>query len=227
MTTSDIVLIGSTLFLGIVALLTPTFADVVKHWWARPELSCDFHLSSPACHKTDLAYPVNPSQIVKDPDYIYRLEVENSGRSQARRCEVVLEGLDAIDAAGNYQPYLWSTPVSLPWGSGYSDFVDINPKRKFYCDLLSVPGERYQKLKADLDGWVNPPRTAPFPLGVILNVKSSFFSQPNRLPPGKYRLHLAVYSENAAKVEKSLNLAWSGKWKDEEKDFFRECVVSS
>jgi len=106
-------------------------------------------------------------------------------------------------------------------------FVDINPKRKFYCDLLSVPAERYQKLKTDFGVWVNPPHVAPFPLGVILNVKSAFFSRPDSLPPGKYRLHLVVYSENAAKVEKSLDLAWSGIWKDEEKDFFRECVVTA
>jgi hypothetical protein len=47
------------------------------------------------------------------------------------------------------------------------------------------------------------------------------------LPPGKYRLHLALYSENAATVRTSLTLAWSGVWKDDEDAFFMECVVGS
>jgi hypothetical protein len=138
----------------------------------------------------------------------------------------VLEGLDTADADGQFQGYVWSTPVSLVWGSGYTDFVEINPGRKFFCDLLSVPGERYQKFKSDLVGdWIKPPDAPAFPVGVRLNVKSAFFSQPNRLPAGKYRLHLAVYSENAETIRKTVTLASSGSWKDDEDAFFRECVV--
>jgi hypothetical protein len=116
----------------------------------------------------------------------------------------------------------------LPWGSGYTDFVDINPTRKFFCDLLSVPALEYQTFKINnWGGWVDPPDTPPFPLGVILNVKSAFFSQPDRLPPGRYRLHLALYAENATSVRKSLMLAWSGVWKADEDAFFNECVVTA
>jgi hypothetical protein len=224
---ADIVLIASTLLLALTALLTPGFADWVKQWWARPRLSLHFRLARPACHKTQLAYSLSASQVNKFPVYIYRLEVENNGRIQARRCEIVLEGLDRADAAGTFQPFPWTTPVSLVWGSGYTDFVEINPGRKFYCDLLSVPAEQYQKFKMELGGgWVNPPETPLFSLGVILNVKSAFFSQPDRLPTGRYRLHLALYCENAAKVTKTLTVAWSGAWKDDEDAFFKECVVA-
>ena len=225
---ADIVLIVSTLALATTALIAPTFAAAVMHWWARPQLSIDFRLARPACHKTDLAYALSPSQHFKAPVYIYRLEVTNSGRSQARRCEVILEGLYRADAAGVFQPFPWTTPVSLPWGSGFTDFVDINPTRKLFCDLLSVPAEQYQKFKMDnWGGWVNPPDTPPFPLGVILNVKSAFFSQPDRLPAGRYSLHLALYAENASSVRKTLTLAWSGTWKADEDAFFKECVVTT
>lgn len=90
---------------------------------------------------------------------------------------------------------------------------------------MSVPAERYQKLKGDFGGWVNPPNAGAFPLGVILNLKSAFLSQPDRLPPGRYRLHLALYAENADAVRKTLTVAWSGQWSEIEADFFRECVV--
>ena len=90
-----------------------------------------------------------------------------------------------------------------------------------------MPSERYQGLKTQATGgWVDPPGVAAFPLGVILNVRAAFFSQPDRLPPGKYRIHLAVYSENANTSHTTLTLAWSGQWRDEEEAFFRECVVN-
>ena len=79
----------------------------------------------------------------------------------------------------------------------------------------------------DLYGAYVDPRYSPsFDLGLVLSVKTAFFSQPNRLPPGKYRIDLAVYSENADKVTKSLFVAWSGVWKPVEGELFRECVVS-
>jgi hypothetical protein len=226
LSTSDVVLIGSTLFLGIVALVTPSFASIVGRWWNRPKLTCDFQLSRHACHKTELEHMFGTFHRVRDPVFIYRIQVGNSGRTQARRCEVVVEGLEAADAAGQFRAYVWNTPVSLVWGSGYADFVDINPGRKFYCDLLSVPSESYQKAKVQtIGGWVDPPGLAPFPLGVILTLRAAFFSQPDRLPPGRYRLHLAIYAENADTIRPALTLAWSGEWRDDEDSFFRECVV--
>jgi hypothetical protein len=229
LSTSDKVLLASTLVLAATALVAPAVSDALKRWWLKPELRIHFRLARPACHRTDLHYALSPAQHFKDAVFIYRLEVANTGRSQAKRCEMVLEGLDIPDAAGNFQAWPRFTPVNLFWGSGYGDFVDINPHRKFYCDLLSVPGNEYQKMKLSLGGgdWVSPPDVPDFPLGVILNSKAAFFSQPNRLPAGKYRLHLALYSENADTRRTSLSLAWSGHWKEDEDSMFKECVVSA
>jgi hypothetical protein len=227
LSTSDQVLLFSTLVLATAALIAPAFSDAIKRWWVRPELQIHFRLARPACHRTDLHWALSPAQHYRDAVFVYRLEVSNAGRSQAKRCEVVLEGLDLADAAGRLQPWPRFTPVNLVWGSGYTDFVDVNPNRKFYCDLLSVPGREYQQMKMSLGGgdWVNPPDTPDFPLGVILNSKAAFFSQPNRLRSGKYRLHLALYSENAETRRTTVSLAWSGNWKDDEDSMFKECVV--
>ena len=120
-----------------------------------------------------------------------------------------------------------TTRRCLVWGSGYDEFVDINPDRHFFCDLFSLPSASFQKVYRDLYGAYVDPRYSPsFDLGLVLSVKTAFFSQPNRLPPGKYRIDLAVYSENADKVTKSLFVAWSGVWKPVEGELFRECVVS-
>lgn len=209
-----------------MAFVAPAVAEALKSWWIRPKLSLEFILAPPSCHRTDLVYKSGLSSQFRDPVYLYRLSVRNTGKSQARRCECVLEGLDAVGPDATYQPFSWTTPVSLPWGSGYADFVDINPSRLFFCDLLKVPAERFQKFEAESGTRVNPPHSAAFPLGLILNLQSSFFSQPDRLPPGKYRLYVALFAENAAEVRLAVDVSWSGRWKDSESEFFLECVAT-
>lgn len=225
---ADKVLIASTLFLGAVAIFGPAFADAFKAWWLRPRLRFEFRLSPPDCHQTSAMLVLTPSQKSKEPIFYYRFRVSNAGKSQARRCEAVVEGLAIADGAGDYRPYPRYTPVRLIWGAGFNDFVDINPGRYFFCDFLTIPNAKSQTVARDLFGaYVDPPDTPVFDLGVVLNVKAAFFAQPNRLPPGKYRLDLAVYSENADTLCQSLYVAWRGSWKETEEAMFQECVVGT
>lgn len=147
---------------------------------------------------------------------------------QARKCEAVIEGLAIADAAGRFQPYPTYTPVRLVWGSGNGEFVDINPQRHLFCDIVSIPSAAHQKAHRDLVGAYVDLKYAPsYDLGIVLNVNAVFFSQPNRLPPGRYRLDVAIYSENAERVSQSLFVSWSGVWKHLEPEMFRECVIST
>lgn len=228
MSVADKVLILSTLFLGIVAIFGPAYSDQFKAWWLRPVLNIDFRMAPPDCHLTTLILVLSASQKSKEPVFYYRLRVGNTGRSQARKCEMVLESIAIGDPASNYVPLPTFTPVRLLWGAGFEDFVDINPERRFFCDLFTIPNEQTQKVHRDLHGaYVDLQGAPPFDLGVVLNVKSAFFSQPSRLPPGKYRLDLSVYSENADRVQRSVYVAWSGNWRTTEQEMFRECVATT
>jgi hypothetical protein len=141
--------------------------------------------------------------------------------------KAVIEGLATADVAGQFHPYPKYTPVRMVWGAGNDEFVDINPDRHFFCDLLSIPSAVFQKTHRDLFGaYVDPQHSPSFDLGLVLSVKSAFLAQPNRLPPGHYRIDIAIYSENADKVTKSLFVAWSGVWQPLEAEMLRECVVS-
>jgi len=104
--------------------------------------------------------------------------------------------------------------------------VDINPERHFYCDFLTIPDKEAQALLDSLGAYVDPPEVKPFDLGVVLVLRNAFYSQPNRLPPGKYRIAVTVYSENASPARATFELAWSGMWRAVEKDMHNECVVS-
>jgi hypothetical protein len=225
-TISDQVLIGTTLFLGVIAMLTPWLGEGIKAWWAKPKLKIGFSATPPACHRTRLVVGWSPAQLSGHDAFYFRFDVTNEGRSQARKSEAVLEELWIADAAGNLQQYERLTPVTLPWGSAQGDFVNINPSRRFYCDFLTLPDREAQEILSATGNYVNPPDAADFPIGIVICTKAAFFSQPNRLPPGRYRLTVAIYSENADTVRASFDVAWSGTWKHDERDIHRECVVT-
>jgi hypothetical protein len=216
MNTSDLVLVFTTLFLGAVALFVPYLAELLKRRWFAPDLAFEFDLKPPDCHKTRFGN--------NEPIYYFRFRVTNRGKSQARRCEAVVERLYKQDSAGNYQPIRY-TPINLVWGSSYGEYVDINPGRTFHCDLIHIPSENFQGQMLKQGAYVDPVDTAPFPLGVILCVKAAFFSQPNRLPPGRYRIDVGIFSENHHRISKTFTVSWSGNWKNAEEEMFKEIVV--
>ena len=157
--------------------------------------------------------------------YVYRLEVINEGRSQARQCEVLLEELAPADAAGQYVVLPTFNPVSLNWSGSDREFVDINPGRRFFCDLFVVLHPDGQKFVGAFGVCDDLDRSREADCGVVLATKARYFVQPNRLPPGRYRLHVAAHSENTRPVTVTLSLDWSGVWRDEEEAMFKECVL--
>jgi len=54
-----------------------------------------------------------------------------------------------------------------------------------------------------------------------------FYSQQDCILPGKGKIKISIYCENASKVEKYFEILWSGKWKGNETNMFREIVISS
>lgn len=227
MKTGDWVLIFTTLFLGIVAFSVPYVAEWIKRKFYAPELYMGFHQVPRDCHITRNKSVDLSGRIVSDePTFYFRFKVSNKGKTQARRCEAVVEKLSVADSSGNYIPYSRYTPVALIWGSSYGEFIDINPGRLFYCDLCHIPTKKDQHNNMLQNRYVNPAESGNFDLGVILNVKAAFYSQPNRLPPGKYKLDVAIYSENSETIRGFFLVSWSGTWKDTEENLFKEVIIS-
>ncbi len=228
MTTSDWILVWSTLALGVAALFGPTWADQIKASLLRPALRLVFIQAQPDCHLTRARFQLSLAQVSMEPCYVFRLRIQNKGRSQAKRCEVLIEGIAVPDASGRYVPLATYTPVRLGWGSGATDaFVDINPDRDFYCDFFKIQAPQVQQLVSSAGGYITLPNAPSGVLGLELDVTTSFYSQPSWLPPGKYKFTLAVHSENATIARADLFVAWSGVWQAALDDMFRECVVST
>lgn len=223
--TSDWVLICTTLFLGAVALFVPYLAEKIKRSYFAPKLNLEFDLNPPDCHITRSKGQDLLGNKIDEPHYYFRFRVKNAGHSQAKRCEAVVEDFSIADASGEFKK-LPNTPVNLIWGSGYAtEFVDINPGRRFFCDFCNIPSQKLQALEFAAGKYVNPIDSEDFELGIILNVKTAFHSQPNRLPAGKYRIGVAIYSENGKTIRKTFEISWTGVWKNNEDAMFREAVV--
>jgi hypothetical protein len=226
LSTTEWVMIGTSLLLAIAALTAPYLSELLKRRMFAPKLVLHFEERPPGCHKTGLkGRDMTGKVVVDEPVFYFRFRVSNEGMSQAKNCEAVVENVLVADAAGNFAENSRYTPVNLIWGSSYDEFVNINPGRRFFCDLLHVPSPAYQSQMLGAQAYVNPPGSPPFPLGAILNVKAAFYSQPNRLPQGKYRIDIAVYSENSKEVRRSFMLSWSGAWRDDEEEMFRHIVI--
>jgi hypothetical protein len=224
LTTSDLVLLGTALFLGVIALSVPYLSELIKRRLFAPKLVVYFKESPPGCHRTRIK-GVAGGTTIDEPVFYFRFQVANEGKSQARKCEAVIENLTVADAAGHFSKDTTYTPVNLIWGASYGEYVEINPGRRYFCDLLHIPSTRYQELAKKSDFYVDPSESDDFDVGAILNVKAAFYAQPNRLPQGKYRIDIAIYSENADVVRQRFYVSWSGKWKDTEVGIFQELVI--
>jgi len=104
MNVGDWVLISTALFLGAVALFVPYLAEIIKRKCFAPHLQIEFELNPPDCHKTRFGN--------NEPVYYFRFRVINTGKSQAKRCEAVIEELYKADAAGTFQKVKYS-PINL------------------------------------------------------------------------------------------------------------------
>lgn len=222
-TVSDWVLISTTVALAITAFLTPLIGEKIRHWWLGLVLRIGYEPHPPGTHRTRLDVRLSSSQVEKRAAYYFRLIVTNDGHTQARRCEMVLEELWRANAAGGLERLPQFGPIGLLWGSGYQDFVDINPSRVFFCDFLTIPDAEAQSTFDMFGEYIDFAEQAATPLGLVLCTRAAFYSQPNRLPAGAYRMRLALFSENADPVRVSAEVDWSGQWQNTDTAMIEEC----
>lgn len=227
LSTSDLVLIGSTFALGCAAIFGPAFADKFRDWFFQAAPVIRVASETPACHLANSSFQLG-GLAESHKTYVFRCEVRNAGKTQLKRSELVLEGLEIADSSGAFRPHSRFTPVSLYWGAGYEQFVDINPGRRFYHDLFHIPDALYQQHKRGLlRAYIDLDPAKKPAVGVVLETHPTLLSQPNCLPQGRYLLMLALYSENAPVVKIRVQVSWSGQWRDSEEEMFRECVMTS
>lgn len=223
MTWSDWVLVVTSLFLGAVALFVPYLAEVVKRRLFGPELKVNHRNAPPFHHLTYWRSPRDPS--LAEPVYFFRFEVVNQGRSQARRCEAVLEQLWVYDASGKPIETPNFSPVNLRWSGGRQRLFDINPhRRRIFCDIGHISSAAHQR-REEYRIFTDVPGRGDDELRFLFDQHQCPYSQPNCLAPGKYAIKVSVYSENGQAETIYFQISWSGRWQEGEQEMFREAVV--
>lgn len=157
------------------------------------------------------------------PVYYFRFLVENTGKTQAEDCEVLLERVFKENSAGRMVEWNNFTPVNLKW-SGMRDPISrtIQPDRKVYCDLGKIQHPEHNYVSRYRGITEDDKKDLKF----ALELPEIPYSQWDCLTPGKYKLDVSVYSKNAEKASRSFLVAWTGKWKDGESDMFNELVIN-
>lgn len=203
-------------FFTALAVLVALFADKLWKFIDRPKLQITFRLKPPSCHKTGAGNS-------KTPVYYFRFIVKNCGKTQAENCEVFLEKIMKKDETGKYNLYKNFTPVNLKWSGIREPFKrTLYSSKKMYCDLGKVihPTRIYKSQ------YVNVTAEEQSLSKFIFELPEVYYSQWDCLIPGKYILTVSVYSKNAKKVTRKFNLTWSGNWEDEDKDMFKELIIT-
>lgn len=207
----------STIILASTAFIAPYAIEKWKFKYRSPKLLVNFKLKSPDCHLTqakggEISFPV----------FYFRFLVENVGKTQAEDCEAVLEKIFKENSAGEMVEWDDFTPVNLKW-SGIRNPISrtIQPDRKVYCDIgrIQHPGYEYQSIYREVKDEEQKINKFAFEL------PDKYYSQWDCLLPGRYRIIISIYSKNTKKITKNFFISWSGNWKDNEKDMFKELVI--
>jgi hypothetical protein len=222
MNIADWVLIGTTLFLGIIALITPVVSEALKRRFFAPELRVTFDRTPPYCHRT--YWSSNSIPGLKEPVYFFRFKLENAGKSQLRKVEAVLEEFWIHDAAGLPEKFLGFTDINLRWSGTDDRFVNVNPGRQVYCDIGHISSIKYQKAFEEKI-FIDVPGHHEDSLRFLFDEIQYPFSQPNCLLPGKYSIKISLYSENASPRSFYFEIVWTGNWQDTDKEMFRELSI--
>ena len=222
LTPTDWVLIGSTLFLGIIAIIAPYGAELLKRSFLAPKLLISFRQSPPICRLASRRSISTPTSVV--PSYEFHFQVKNRGKSQARQVEAVLEDIWIYDTSGKPSRIKDFVSVKLRYDNEGTRFVDINPERQILWNLgyiLSSP--QHPWIRNEL--LINAPEGEEDGLRFFLDLLERPFEQPNCFLPGIYGIKVVIYSENAKPSEVNFKIVWSGNWKETEKEMFQEIVI--
>lgn len=195
--------------LTIVAL----FQDKIKNELFSPAILVEFQLKEPFCLKTIIRHEVNSSVghcfNFNESAYYFRFRIKNKGLNQAKLTECIAESLS------RYKDSAWVKddtfqPINLNWSNAKSldEFLNINPKCPgWFCDLAHI-AENQKKMFIDYK--------EPYPN-----------SQLNVIEPNiKHRIKVSVYSENAKPVSKEFEIYWSGQWKNNSREMFKEITIN-
>lgn len=209
-------------FLAIIPLAAiAIFQEQLKRKFFAPRLEIDFELEAPFCSKTPFYFyfqdQMGEKYDVATEAYAFRFGVRNTGKSQARLCEVILTEL--LEFNGNtWTDVEYFQQVHLRWDKGDSEkqYANINPSP---IRTLCLIGHVYKPVKG-----LPVDKANKFDLSLLYR-RGGY--QPEHLyPDKKYRIKITVVAENAPAIyQGDFEIYWGGAWQDEPDAMFKEISI--
>jgi hypothetical protein len=215
----------------LVALVALFKEEIVKRW-RRPILYLSLRVAPPDCYKTELPdLRPEPGDNVQIRGigkwhvvncYYFRLWVDNHGKTRAERVQVFATKLHRLGADGKFAEDKHFLPLNLCW-SDSEDHPEvlaegISPHMGKHCGLGRIMDPDKRADFADLEGFTN--EKCVFELAV----EFPSATRSHLLQPGVYRLELKIAAGNVAPIDKTVELAVTDKWFDEEEVMSRDGI---
>src|SRR3989338_655069 len=215
-TVSELITFLAVLPLALIAI----FQEMLKRWFFAPKLFIDFKLEAPFCSKTPFYITGKERDSVEHrittEAYGFRFGVRNTGKSQAKLCEVYIAELM------EFKNNIWSDTeyfqqVHLQWDRGEPgiQYTNINPSPvRTLCDIGHIVKKTDKMFEEE---------ASKFSLSQVYIIGGY---QPKHLDSNKkYRFKIIVSDENAGAISQNFELHWSGKWRDDAAEMFKEIVI--
>ncbi len=198
-------------FLGVVPMaLIAIFQEQLKRWFFAPNIVIDFRLKAPFCSKTPFYAFFDKKKVVDTEAYYFRVKVINKGKTSAKLCEVVMTEL-LVEAENGWREVDFFQQVNLKWDTGKTKdaHITLNPSPVvMLCDI----GYISEQFESNL-----------FHMEYLYTIGGY---QPTVLGrETKYRFTIGVISENARFVPKTFEFYWTGVWKDNSSEMFKEINI--
>ena len=219
MSTSDVVLVATTIFLFFLAI----FGEWLKGLVFKPRLQISIDGSPPDCIKIPFVLPGKNGQVLEVAEsYFLRLRIANSGNRTAKDVEVRIEQLREElpdEQLAVVQSFL---PMNLRWSDiGGSVLAQLAPHGMYrHCDLAHIiDPSQVQRFPGEHKRW-----PAPLPAnGAVLSfdtiVKPA--SQCYLVPPGTYHIDLAAGAANAKPTRQTIKVILTGRFHSEPTGMFQ------
>jgi hypothetical protein len=209
LTTSDAVLLLTTIILASAAFLAPFQAWRRRRDYMAPKLVPTFDPVEPMARLSSRSRNGRPTGLKV---YDFHFKVVNSGRSPAVKtvAEVVEFWYD--NGKGAMVKLETFMPVYLRYGPD-TETTDVHPERIYYWNIAEIPEPSAQTGWKKKRAVFDPPGKRGRGPRVFLDLFKPPHNQVNSLLKGTYGLKVVLFSENAEPAEISLLISWKGKWR--------------
>jgi hypothetical protein len=192
------------LFLGSIAL----FKDQLRKSLCKPKFV--FSISNEEVH-------FHPTAHGSSPVYYLHLRVQNKG-FKAKGCQIMLMAVEK-EIEGTYQIETTRDPLQLDWSVTNSPYHDFARDQWRNLDIGFIENCSSERVNSSRDSRL-------LKHAFHYSVSHKLNAYPNGFNSGKVRLSISLFMEDYNPIHKTIELKYTGLWKDTLDEMKEELNVS-